>query len=142
MDLGALRTTMCGDSLAGPCKSAEGNKVAMIYGDRSGLIKPCPLPTRESAHTTVPRLCRDVGFPARMTTDAAPESVGGKFGIEVRKTGTTLSHVGPHTPRLNCVKMRMGHLKQGDKGAMRRRDTPTRLWDDCVQLQADIMMLC
>jgi len=77
----------------------------MIYGDRSGFIKPYPLKERRLVFTTVSRLHRDVGFPARMTTDSAKEFVKGKFGPEVRKTGTTLSHIEPHTPRLNYIEM-------------------------------------
>jgi len=76
-----------------------------------------------------------------MITDSAKEFVQGKFGAEVRKTGTTLSHVEAHTPRLNYIEMRMGHLKQKNKGAMRKKNTPVRLWDDCAILQADIMSL-
>jgi len=85
MDLKPLRTTMYGDFLIGPCRSSEGNTVAMIHGDRSGFTKPCPLRERRLASTVVSRLHWDVGFPARMTTDSVKEFVKGHL--------TALSHV-------------------------------------------------
>jgi len=141
MDLKPLRTTMYGDFLIAPCKSASGNTVAMIYAERTGWLTACPLRERRLVHTTVPRLHRDIGFPAKMITDGAKEFKEGEFAKAVRKSGTTLEHVEAWWQRLNYCEMRIGHTKQRNKSMMRKSNTPIRLWDDAVKYSTALMSL-
>jgi hypothetical protein len=132
----SLNTFMFTDTVQGPCESRRGNAYFQLYTTDASWTGLYPMKKKSEAHETLDRLFHDVGVPKVLVPDMALELTMGTFAKKARAAGAQIHPIEPRTPNHQRCETVTLALKRMFKRAMRKSKAPTRLWDDCYELQA------
>jgi hypothetical protein len=134
-----LALTMFTDTLKADSESYRQNKYAQVFAVPPAWIRAYAMPKKSDAHEAVSDLLRDIGAPDTMVMDGAKELTQGLFRQKLRDAGVKIMQVEPHTQKSNHAEAAIRELKKSVRRKMVRMRSPKSLWDDCLELEADIM---
>ena len=133
-----LNCTMFTDTLQSSVLSRRQNKYAQVYCVPPNWTKAYAMSAKSEAHNTLSSLFHDVGVPDTMVADGAGEEVAGEFRKKCRDAGCHIHQTEPYTPKSNRAELAIRELKKKTRRLMVAKKSPERLWDDCLELVADI----
>lgn len=134
-----IGANMYSDTMKANVKSKRGNKYAQVYTIPPSWIKAYAMPTKGDAHETLSDLLKDVGAPDKLITDGSLEQTKGLFRKKVRDAGCKVSVTEPYSPWSNQAELAIRELKKSTRRKMVASGAPKRLWDDCLELEAEII---
>lgn len=134
-----LTSTMFTDTMESQVKSKRQNKYAQVYTIPPNWIKAYGMKLKSDAHHTLSDLLKDVGAPEKMVMDGSKEQVEGLFRSKTRDAGVSTHQTEPHTAFSNQAELAIRELKMSARRKMRITKSPQKLWDDCLELEADII---
>jgi hypothetical protein len=67
------------------------------------------------------------------------EQLGKKFRSQLRDAGVRIKQIEPYTEHSNRAELSIRELKKSTRRKMVATKSPKRLWDDCMELEAEIM---
>ena len=70
--------------------------------------------------------------------DGVKEQVMGEFGRKARQADCQVKQTEPYSPWQNAAEATIKELKKGTGRKMIRTGSPHVLWDDCLELEAEI----
>jgi len=118
--------------------SQRGNACTQIYVNDLEWCRAYPLRTKGNAHTSLDLLFPEEGVPNTMILDDAPELHAGEFRRKCRQAGAYCKETEPYSPWSNRAEGTIRELKRTTRRAMLKTQSPKRLWDYCIELQAKI----
>ena len=136
-----LRGRFYTDTMFAKVKSLRGSKAAQVYTDGHGYDRFYPIATKREVPQTLVSLIHDVGIPQEIVSDNAGEEVHGDFQKSCRHYHIRQKQTVPYSPWSNAAEASIRELKTGIRRAMRRTNTPRRLWCYCGQWVAAIRRL-
>ena len=90
------------------------------------------------AHDTLPLLFKQDGMPPDMIMDNSKEQLSKAFRKKLREADCHLKTIEPYSPWMNAAEMNIRELKRGSSRKMIKTQSPKRLWDHCLELEARI----
>lgn len=90
---------------------------------------------KSQVHETLSDVFRSTGVPYKMVVDGSKEQTSGKFRAKLRHTDCHLEQTEPYRHN-KPAETAIRELKRGADRKMAKMNTPRRLWDDCIQLEA------
>ena len=133
-----LNHPLFSDTLIAGTKSKRGNKNAQVYGSSFGWCRAFPMATKGDAHDTLPLLFKRDGVPPDMIMDNSKEQLSKAFRKKLREADCHLKTIEPYSPWMNAAEMNIRELKRGSSRKMIKTQSPKRLWDHCLELEARI----
>jgi hypothetical protein len=133
-----LDTVMFTDTLESGTLSRRQNKYAQVFVIPPNWIKVYPMRTKGEAHFCLAALFHDIGVPEKMIMDGSKEQTQGEFRKKIRDAGCIVHQTEPYTPWSDRAELAIRELKKKTRRAMMNSHCPKRLWDDCMELVADI----
>ena len=133
-----LNTTMFTDTAEAGTLSRRQNKYVQVYVVPPNWTKAYAMRTKGDAHHTLSNLLHDVGVPEKMVMDGSKEQTMGEFRRKLRDAGCHVHQTEPHTPWSDRAELAIRELKRKTRRQMMKSRCPKRLWDDCLELMADI----
>jgi hypothetical protein len=133
-----LSTALYTDTMFASVPSRRGNNCAQIFVNDLEWCRAYPLKTKGDAHTSLDLLFPEEGVPNTMISDDAPKLHAGEFRRKCRQAGSYCKETEPYSPWMNCAEGTIRELKRATRRAMLKTQTPKRLWDYCLELQAKI----
>ena len=133
-----LNTNMFTDTLESGTLSRRQNKYAQVFVIPPNWTKVFPMKTKGDAHHSLGTLFHDIGVPDKMIMDGSKEQTQGEFRKKLRDAGCHVHITEPYTPWSNRAEMAIRELKRKTRRQMVYSHCPKRLWDDCMELMADI----
>ena len=134
-----LNTNMFTDTLESGTLSKRQNKYAQVFCVPPHWTKAYAMPKKSDAHHTLSRLLHDVGAPETMVMDGSKEQTQGEFRLKLRDAGVHVHQTEPYSPWSDRAELAIRELKRKCRRLMMATRSPKRLWDDCLELTADIM---
>ena len=130
------------DTFFANVKSVRGYVCAQVYGNKYGFVKAYNMMSKSGKDIgeSLTMLVQDVGVPAKLHTDNAPEMTGLKteFVKRARREQIQLSSTEPHTPNENRGEILVRDVKMGTKRLMARKNVPLRLWCFATEYVAEL----
>lgn len=134
-----LTSTMYTDTMKAETKSKRQNVYAQVYTIPPGWIKAYAMKTKGDAHETLSEVLRDVGAPEKLVMDGSLEQTLGNFRKKARDAGCKIMQTEPYSPWSNQAELAIRELKKSTRRKMVATKSPRVLWDDCLELEADII---
>ena len=119
-------------------KSYHGNTCAQVYAHRKTWCKAYPMKTKGEVHHSLSLLFLHEGEPKTLTKDGAREQVMGEISRKARQAYCQVRQMEPYSPWQNAAEATIKELKQGTGWKMIRTSSPKVVWDDCLELEAEI----
>jgi hypothetical protein len=127
------------DTFKANTMSKRQNLYGQIYiAIPSGYVRVYSMKKKGDTHETLQEFLRDVGAPEKIVVDGSKEQVMGEFRKLARDAGCKVVQVEPYTPHSNQAEVAIRELKKSTRRKMVSAKSPKRLWDDCVELEAEI----
>jgi Reverse transcriptase (RNA-dependent DNA polymerase) len=127
------------DTMKAVTMSSRMNEYAQVYTIPPMWIKCYAMKARSDAPETLKELLRDVGAPEKFIMDGSKEQSLGDFRKACRDAGCKIHVTEPYSPWSNQAELAIRELKKSTRRKMIASDAPARLWDDCIELEADII---
>ena len=137
-----LGCKMFTDTLESGTLSKRGNKYGQVYVIPPNWMKAYGMRTKGDAHYTLSSLFHSVGVPDTMVMDGSKEQTLGEFRKKCRDAGCHVHQTEPYSPWSDRAELAIRELKRKVRRVMIETGCPKRLWDDCLELQADINSFC
>lgn len=135
----AIRSTWYCDIMKFPRETwFRKNKYALVFADEHGYIKAYPLRQRKESPDALKLFHQQVGIPAVLRMDNGCELAKGDFARNVRRSGSRLWPIEPHTPKLNPAEVAIRQLKVLARLLSIREQSPQVLSDHLIELCASI----
>ena len=134
-----LTSNMYTDTLESKTVSKRKNKYCQVFTVPPSWIKAYPMEKKSDAHHALSELLRDVGAPEKLIMDGSKEQTQGLFRQKCRDAGIRVNQTEPYTPQSNRAELAIRELKKSTRRKMIATKTPLKLWDDCMELEADII---
>ena len=122
-------------------KSINQNTGAWVYSN-GNISKVYPVKSRAEVSDTLSTFCDDLGVPAKLKMDRAPELVGKgtAFYKLARKRHIGLTYAEPERKnQIAPVDTEMRELQKRTRSKMVRKNVPSRMWDYALVHTAEIM---
>ena len=129
------------DHMSAQKKSINQNTGAWVYSN-GNLTKVYPVRARSEVDDTLSTFCSDLGVPANLKSDRAPELVGKgtPFYKHARKRHIDLTYAEPDRKnQISAIDTEIRELKKRTRSKMVRRNVPSRMWDYALVHSAEIM---
>ena len=133
-----LSTDIFTDTMLVRIKSHRGNTCTQIYTHRNTWCKAYPMKTKEEAHHLLSLLFPYEGVLKTLIMDGAKEQVMDEFHQNTRQADCQVKQMEPYSPWENAAEATIKELKKGTGRKMIRTGSPKVLWDDCLELEAEI----
>ena len=133
-----LSTDIFTDALLVGIKSHRRNTCTQVYAHRNTWCKAYPMKTKGEVHHSLSFLFLQEGVPKTLIMDGAREQVMGKFRQKAGQADCQVKQTEPYSPWQNAVEAMIKEFKKGTDRKMIRTDSPKVLWDDCLELEAEI----
>lgn len=133
-----LPHTVFSDTLIAGSVSARGNKNAQIYATNFGWGRAFPMKHKSDAHETLSLLFSRDGVPPEMVLDGSKEQTLGQFAKKLREACCHKRQIEPHSPWMNAAEMNIREIKRGSSRKMIKSQSPKKLWDHSLELEARI----
>ena len=112
------------------------NKCAQVFSTAFGWARAFPMRLKSDAYRAFTTLAQRVGIPPILVADGAREQQMGDFRKETRNCHVRLKQTEPHSPWQNSAEAAIGELKKGAGRKAMKANSPKKLWDHCLELQA------
>jgi hypothetical protein len=126
-------------TLKAQSRSHRQNLYAQVFTIPLAWIQAYGIKQKSDAHEALSDLLRDVGAPEALVMDGSKEQTLGDFRKKARGAGIHIKQTEPHTQKSNHAEAAIRELKNSTRRKMVKMKSPTSLWDDCLELEADIM---
>ena len=127
------------DTLIAGIVSQQGNKYSQVYGTSFGWARAHSMKTKGAAHETLSLLFKRDGVPPTMLSDGSKEqAVKKEFRAKLREVNCHYKMLEAYSPWTNAAEMNIRELKRGSSRKMIRTQSPKKLWDHCLELEAYI----
>ena len=126
------------DTMFAGTKSKRGNKCAQIFATDFGWGRAYPMTSKGLAHESLSVLFAREGVPPVMMMDNAKEQTQGDFRRKCREADCHIKATEPHSPWMNAAETQIRELKRGVTRKKLRTQSPKKLWDHCLELEAYI----
>ena len=133
-----LSTDIFTDTMLVGIKSHHRNTCTQIYVHRNTWCKAYPMKTKGEAHHSLSLLFLHEGVLKTLIMDGVKEQVMGKFCQKARQADCHIKQTEPYSPWQNAAEAKIKELKKGTGRKMIRTSSPKVLWDDCLELEAEI----
>ena len=133
-----LSTDIFTDTMLVRIKSHRGNTCAQIYAHRNTWCKAYPMKAKGEAHHSLSLLFLHEGVLKTLIMDGVREQVMGEFCRKARQADYQVKQTEPYSPWQNTAEATIKELKKGTCRKMIRTGSPKVLWDDCLELEAEI----
>jgi hypothetical protein len=133
-----LSTALYTDTMFTSVTTRRGNACAQIFVNDLEWCRVYPLKIKGDAHTLLDLLFPEEGVPNTIISDNAPELHAGEFCRKCRQAGSYCKETEPYSPWMNRAEGTIRELKRATQRTMLKTQTPKRLWDYCLELQAKI----
>jgi hypothetical protein len=133
-----LDAKMFTDTLEAGTLSRRQNKYAQAYVIPPNWTKAYSMRKKNDAHHTLSSLFHDIGVPETLVMDGSKEQTMGEFRKKCRDAGAHVHQTEPYSPWQDRAELAIRELKKKTRRAMMKTRCPKRLWDDCLELMADI----
>jgi hypothetical protein len=135
-----LMTTMYTDTLEANSTSHRKNKFAQIFAIPPAWVRAYAIKKKSDAHHTLGDLLGDIGAPKTLIMEGSKEQTLGLFRQKAQDASVKVKQTEPYTQKSNHAKAATRReLKKSVRRKMVRMRSPRLLWDDCLELEADIM---
>ena len=94
--------------------------------------------TKEEVHHLLSLLFLHEGVPKILIMDGAREQVMGELHQKARQADCQVKQTEPYSPWQNAAEVTIKESKKGSGRKMIRTSSPKVLWDDCLELEAEI----
>jgi hypothetical protein len=126
------------DTMEAGTLSKRQNKYAQVFVVPPNWTKVYTMRTKGEAHHCLGSLFHEVGVPDKMVMDGSKEQTQGEFKKKLRDAGCMVHQTEPYTPWSDRAELAIRELKRKTRRTMVASHCPKRLWDDCLELTADI----
>ena len=89
-------------------------------------------------HEALSLFAQREGVPPALVMDNAKEQIMGEFRRKAREMGCHVKQTAPYTPWSNAAEAAIREVKWGAGRKMTRTQTPSKLWDHCLELEGYI----
>jgi transposase len=93
---------------------------------------------RSQAHQTLSTFIHEVGIPAAIHSDDAPELMQGKYKELCKEFHIPCTYTEPYSPWQNRAEGSIRELKRHTQRKMDTNKVPRRLWDFCVKWSSNV----
>ena len=98
-----LRCEMFCDVKFGPCRSLEGHTCVAVYATSFQWARGYALKKEQDAHTSLPKMYRQFGFPKALIPDSALSLTQGEFRRCANKAQIPIHALEPYRPNQNLA---------------------------------------
>ena len=135
-----INANMYTDTLFADVNSRRMNKCAQVFViPELRWIAVMALKTKGDAHLALDQIFRTVGAPQTLISDGSKEQTLGMFRQKCRDAGVKVHTTEPYTPWSDLAEGYIRELKKKVRRRMCSCRVPKRLWDDCMEFEAEIM---
>ena len=135
----SLRATWYCDIMKLPVETSyRKSKYCLVFANEESYIKCYPLRKRSEAAEALKLFHQQVGIPATIRMDNGCELVKGDFANRIRKSGSKLWPIEPHTQKLNPAELAIRQIKVLGRLLSTREQSPQKLSDHLAELCAQI----
>ena len=114
------------------------NKYAQVFSTKFGWVRVYPMQRKSQAHEALSLLAQREGVPPALVMDNAKEQIMGEFRRKAREMGCHVKQTEPYTPWSNTAEAAIREVKRGAGHKMAKTQTPSKLWDHCLELEGYI----
>ena len=93
---------------------------------------------KSEANEGLSLLAQQHGVPISIVMDGAKEQIMGEFNRKSRRIGAHVNQTEPCSPRQNAAEGTIHETKQGAGLKQAKMKSPGKLWDHCIELEANI----
>jgi hypothetical protein len=131
MNYPSIKGSFYTDQFFSKIKSVHGYTGGSIYTNGMGYDRFYPWVTKKEHPDTIMSFIQDVGVPQTLISDNAPEEAKGKSKDLCRTYRIQQKVTVPYSPWQNLAEASIRELKKAVRRALRRTNTPLRLWGYC-----------
>jgi hypothetical protein len=128
------------DTLTAQSRSHRLNLYAQVFAIPPAWIRAYAIKQKSDAREALNDLLRDVGAPEALVMDGSEEQTVGDFRKKARDAGIHIKQTEAHTQKVNHAEVAIQELKKSTRQKMVRMKSPTLLWDNCLELEAEDIM--
>jgi transposase len=114
------------------------NRYAQVFATRFGWVRVFPMQKKSQAHEALSLLVQRDGVPPVMIMDGAKEQTMGEFRRKAREMGMRIKQTEPYSPWQNAAEGAIREVKRGAVRKMTKANSPSTLWDHCLELEGYI----
>ena len=126
------------DTMFAGTVSSQGNTCSQIFAADFGWARAYSMPSKGKAPEALDLLFKREGVPPAMVMDNAKEQTLGDFRKKLREVDCHVKRTEPHSPWMNACETQIRELKRGSSRKMLKTQSPKKLWDHCLELEAYI----
>ena len=114
------------------------NKYAQVFSTKFGWVRVYPMQRKSQAHEALSLLAQREGVPPALVMDNAKEQIMGESRRKAREMSCHVKQTEPYTPWSNAAEAAIREVKRGAGRKMAKTQTPSKLWDHCLELEGYI----
>ena len=134
-----IATTIFTDTMFAKTKSwFRKNKMAQVFTTNFGWKRAYPMEAKSDAYKQLRKVFQDVGVPNLIVVDHAKEQVQGDFKRLATSHGARVKSTEPYSPWQQAAEGAIRELKRASLRKQLRKQSPDKLWDHCIELEAMI----
>jgi hypothetical protein len=135
-----INANMYTDTMFTNVVSRRMNKCAQVFViPELKWVSVMALRSKGDAHLALDHVFRTTGVPNTLICDGSKEQILGTFKQKCRDAGVNLHPTEPYSPWSDLAEGYIRELKKKSRRRMCAGKVPKRLWDDCLEYEADIM---
>ena len=112
------------------------NRYGQVYATDFGWSRSFGMKNKSDVHHTFSLLAQRVGVPPKIIMDGAKEQTQGEFRRKAREMDCRIHQLEPYSPWSNAAEREIKETKRGTTRKMHETQSPTKLWDHCMELQS------
>ena len=112
------------------------NRCAHVYATDFNWMRVFPMERKSQAHESLGLFAKRHGVPPHFVADGAKEQVRGEFKRKIRQLDSHLLQTEPYSQWQNSAEGGIRELKKGAGRKARKKRSPAKLWDHCLELEA------
>ena len=114
------------------------NRYAQVFGSRNGWSRVYPMKVKSDAHEGLSKLFQREGVPPVMIADNSKEQTQGEFRRKLKEADCRLKQIEPYSQWQNAAEGTIREVKKGSTRKMMSKQSPSSLWDHCLELESMI----
>ena len=114
------------------------NKYAQVFATSFGWARVFPMKQKSEAHEGLSLLAQRDGVPPLMVMDNAKEQTMGQFRKKAKEMNCRVKQTEPYSPWQNACEGAIRELKRGADRKATKMQSPSKLWDHCLELEGYI----
>ncbi len=133
-----LKCRFYSDTFFSKEKSVLNNTCGQLFVTNFGFTKFVPMKLKSEASLALQELIQDVGIPSHIHTDGAKEMTQGNWKKICNEFAIKMSQTEKASPWQNRTEIEIREMKKHVRRLMERGQSPSKLWDFCVNYASQL----